>query len=443
MGNAYIMTSKKVKLWALVATVLALVVALVSMPAKASAAEDAAGLAAGSAQVTTQEDIAMMDPEWVDLWAYEPEGYDVARFLTSGDESLEITKVTTSDSAVLKVETVDSEKNFWSYRVYPRKAGSATLAVTYSQNGASKTISAKYTVKTFPNAIKSLKFNGESMAVPTSQNPSGSHGCFGFKGTSGKVQVELAAGWSIGSFSGYFYDKNSNSLGNLEITNGKAFTIPAKASYGFVNLDIYSTNGDNFYYSLGIQRELPLKLIAKPVLYLGYPKITRLPFQSIYSFSSDIEVTSVKSSKPAVIAVKKNKDLYKVTLQPKKVGTSVITVKYKCDGKAFTAKTKCTVSKDYPIKSVAVNGKAVNLKKNPSGTFKENYKKNTGKVKITAAKGWKVKSLQYFSDISVQKGKKIKNGASVKTPKGKWAYVLATLKKGKATYTYTVNFKRA
>ena len=436
-----------------IATALSLVFALgFAAPMQASADEGALGLAAGSAQITTQatdqEEVGMRSPEWTSMWAGDKDGYPISYFLSYANEELEITNVTSSDSKVLKVTHNGSENKIWNWSVSSPNAGSATLTVTYKKDGVEKTISETYASKTFPNAVTSIKFNGTALAVPTSKKYVDQDTIYGFKGKSGKLEVKLASGWKIGSLSESTYDKNHKSLSQSEISNGESFSIAKKAQFISLYFNIYNGSGDNYSYSLQVYRNLPLELSSKAVYYIGYPTKSRLPYSAIYGDTATLKVTSVKSSNSSVIAVKKNKDLFKVTVQAKKAGTAKITVKYKFNGKSYTASAKCTASKDYPVKSVSVNSKSVKLKKNPYSYLLSKYKKGTGKVKITAAKGWQVKSLKYYSDVmdyyNQGKGTTIKGGKSFKTEADKEGVVIATLKKkkGKTSFTYAVYFDR-
>ena len=437
------MTLGKGRLWALVAAAVSLAVALgFATPTQASAAEGGTVLAAGSAQVTTQEDVTMVNPDWVTLWAGDQERSTVSRFLMYTDSDLEVTNVQSSNSAVLKVSKLDSQKKTWSYEVSPLKVGKAKLSVTLTQNGASKTISETYVVKAYPNPITSITFNGESLTVPTAKAPFSTGYYFGFKGTSATLNMKVASGWEITYMSVYTHNQGASGK-SVDITNGKAFDIP-KGSQGSVNVNLYnSASSENVSYYLNVYRDMPLTLVAKPTYYIGYPKVSGLQIKSLYGNFDDIKVVSVKSSNSSVITVKKNKLFSKVKVQAKKAGKSKITVKYTYKGKTYTATAQCTASKDYPVKSVSVNGKSLNLKKNCGGYWPKAYKKNTAKIKITAAKGWKVKSIRSYAGYSDPKGKKVKNGASIKTPKGQATSVVATLKKGKTTYTYHWYFDRS
>lgn len=447
MSTSITMAPSKGRLSAVIAAAaLSFAIALgFAIPTQASAAEDSAALATGSAQstaqLTAQADASMLDPDWVDLWAGCDEIIMLNEFLADTDGAI-VTSVTSSDTSVLKVTKLDSEKTIWSYRVHPLKVGTAKLSITLSQNGVTKNLSETYTVKTMPKVMASLTLNGESLPVPSANNPITEYECFGFKGTSAKINVKPASGWEITHMSAY-RSKLGSSGESFEVTNGTAFTIPTgKQGYADISIVLYnSTSAQNFSFRLGVYRTMPIQLVSKPTYYIGYPKTCAPQYKMTYN-SSYITVISVKSSKPGVIAAKSNKEFHKIKLRAKKPGKSKITIKYKYKGRTFTASAKSTVAKDYPVKSALINGKSIKLKKNSFSYVPKTYTKNKAKIKIKAAKGWKVKSLKRYSGFISTKGTKVKNGKAVKTPEGQYTYVLATLKKGKRTFTYGWYFNR-
>lgn len=414
-------------------------------PMRANAAEGSAGLVAGSPSATVQEDqgVTMRDPKDVSLWAGDTTNWALQNFVNTTDYNLAITSVVSSNSSVLKVNKWGTNKDLSSYSVQTPKAGKATLKVAYKQNGVSKTISATYTVKKFSDGISSITFNGASMKVPTSKAAINTDDCFQFKGIKATLVVKTKNGWETSHIHGYFYKNNSSANQEAEITNGKSFYIK-KGYQGTISINFYnSKTGENFWYRLGVYRDKPLELATKATYFVGYPKKRTPIVGSLHTNTSDLTVLSVTSSNSAVLKVaKKNKKFDKIMLQAKKAGTSKLTIKYKYKGKTYTTTSKCTVPDNYPLKSVKVNGKSLKLKKSPYGYSYTKYNKDTAKVKFTAAAGWKLKKVAYVDDTSPNaKSKKIKNGAAVDTPKGKYTHVVATLKKGKTTFSYAVYFQ--
>ena len=121
------------------------------------------------------------------------------------------------------------------------------------------------------------------------------------------------------------------------------------------------------------------------------------------------KIISIKSSKPAVLEVEKQgSGIYDNLLIPHKAGKSKITVKYK------VGKTTKTVSAVYTVKkfpnayaSIKLNGKKVNFKKIKYYYDVFSYKKNTVKIDLKPAKGWKI--IDTYSNTS-----KAKTGANLK-----------------------------
>ena len=133
-------------------------------------------------------------------------------------------------------------------------------------------------------------------------------------------------------------------------------------------------------------------------------------------------VTDVKSSKPSVASIyyvekskyssettyydPENKEKYEeyyanIGLKVKKTGKS--TISFKVDGKTYK-KVITAISYENPVKSLQVTG--INTKNLKSQFAKKNSAEATltknakaGTIKVTAAKGWKVKSI-YWQDYS-------------------------------------------
>ena len=142
-------------------------------------------------------------------------------------------------------------------------------------------------------------------------------------------------------------------------------------------------------------------------------------------------VTSVKSSKDSVLAVKEEKLTFEdhkekaYILKSKKAGKATITVKFKKpSGKTGTLKKTITVRKyPYEIKSLKVNGKSVKISKNKFNFSKKTNRTNVT-VKMALKKGWKVSSIYCYrykkngktSEVKVTK-KMIRKGLSISFPK--------------------------
>ena len=166
-------------------------------------------------------------------------------------------------------------------------------------------------------------------------------------------------------------------------------------------------------------------------------------------------LVSITSSDKKVIKVVKDgtdKTLYAgYYLEPRKKGTSVITLTYNYKGKEYTTSRELTV-KNYPkpYKKIVVNGKNVKLSKNKYYYAVNKFKKTSAKVKLTPASGWKISNayLAYYNEKDDKfkdlKKKTLLKGNSFKIPKGYNGQVGITMKNKKTgdTIDYVVNFFR-
>lgn len=409
---------------------------------RAQAAE-ADGLAAGTVSLDQQAKPVFSDEQY---WANSPTQYGI--WIYGFPENAKVTSITSSKPSVIKIKTHDGadKTNCNSYYVIVGKAGKSKVTVKYKVGSKSYSLSATYTVLNFPNAIKKLTFNGESIDVPTSKNPKNRGEVFGFTGTKGKVELELADGWEFDSlYVNTYKPKSANGdFKNFNTELGKKFTI-GKGRNASISLYIHDQNYTGFNFTLSVNRNKPMELIATP-LYAGFTRMAGFD-----TYGSDVtenaKVTKVTSSNTKVLKVKKvsGDNVYsQIQLTPVKAGKSTVNVTYKFDGKTYTTKATYQVQKNHPLKSIKVNGKTVNLKKQPYSIGYMNYKKGTISFKATASSDWKIKSIEYF-DTTANKTKSMKNGASVKVPKGGTTYVNILLKSKKSNegFGYTVYASRS
>ncbi len=172
--------------------------------------------------------------------------------------------------------------------------------------------------------------------------------------------------------------------------------------------------------------------------------------ETVYAGNGDdsATVTSVKSGNSKIIKVKKSKfeGVTYYDLKYKKTGKTKVTVKFKTpSGEVFT-KTKTIKVLKYPnhIKSIKINGKSVNVKKNKY-YFDKKVKGTSVNIKMATKNGWKIS----YADINMS-GKnnekevknsksKIKKGTTIKFPKG-YDYLSAwvEMSKGNKYITYQV-----
>ena len=171
---------------------------------------------------------------------------------------------------------------------------------------------------------------------------------------------------------------------------------------------------------------------------------------SLYLYSDDVEynedIISAKSSNTKVAKITKEIDVdtYLYFLECKKAGKTTITVKFRTPDGDKTLKKTITVKK-YPneFKSLKVNGKKVNIKKNKF-YYNCTTSKKTVSIKGVLKKGWKIRKIEakrydkYANESNVKITKKmITKGSSIKFPKKyQELYVNVYLYKGKSKINY-------
>lgn len=167
-------------------------------------------------------------------------------------------------------------------------------------------------------------------------------------------------------------------------------------------------------------------------------------------------ITSAKSSDSSVLKVKKyTYDDGSVfwEMKGKKAGKAKITVKFtKPSGETGTIKKTVKVKKfPYEFKSLKVNGKKINIKKNKFYLDEKVSKSKTKLyIKMALKKGWKVidvyadrsKNGNKYSTFKVSKSA-VKKGTAIKFPKKyKYCDINVTMQKGKDIIYYTFSFRR-
>ncbi len=159
------------------------------------------------------------------------------------------------------------------------------------------------------------------------------------------------------------------------------------------------------------------------------------------------EIISVTSSNTKVIDVEGEDSLWWLT--PKKAGSSLITVKYRLDGKTYTMKKTLKVLK-YPaaIKKLTINGRKIELKDiNRVQYWVEGDidKKVSATINLVPAKGWKISKIKAYKtslDGSIRKSVKVTNNKKLTFGKNFYGHVFYTLKNKKTgkTFQYNIEF---
>ncbi|MBQ3424292.1 MAG: hypothetical protein IJH38_03740 [Clostridia bacterium] len=168
---------------------------------------------------------------YVDVYVDDP--YDDAEFIS----------VKSSNSKVLRVKHVKGELSF---SVKPLKQGKSTIQFVYKRNGRKFIVKKTIRVKKYPNAIASLKINGETILL---KDHKCSYTVSKFRKTSATVKVKPAKGWKV---KGMYADLEY--IGYKEIKNGKAFKLHKKGR-GEVWFDLINEQNQVFTYTIEINRD--------------------------------------------------------------------------------------------------------------------------------------------------------------------------------------------
>ena len=109
-------------------------------------------------------------------------------------------------------------------------------------------------------------------------------------------------------------------------------------------------------------------------------------------FPNDVKITSVKSSKPKIVKIQKDKNAIRINnyrMLPLKTGKATITVKFQVGNKKYTASGVMTVKKyPNPFQYIKLNGEKINLKKNQYSYHLHDYIKNKATISVKLKKGW-------------------------------------------------------
>ena len=159
------------------------------------------------------------------------------------------------------------------------------------------------------------------------------------------------------------------------------------------------------------------------------------------------EIISVTSRNTKVIDLEGEDSLWWVI--PRKVGSSLITVKYRLGGKTYTIKKTLKVLK-YPaaIKKLTINGRKIELKDINRIQYRidgDIDKKVSATINLVPAKGWKISGIKGYKtslDGSIRKSVKVTNNRKLTFGKNFYGHVFYTLKNKKTgkTFQYTIEF---
>ena len=199
-------------------------------------------------------------------------------------------------------------------------------------------------------------------------------------------------------------------------------------------------------------------LTISPTVYVGEPWAGL----EVYNIKTDKSATviSLTSSAPKVIKIRKNKGegengevVYDFEAVPKKAGKAKLTGKFRMSNGKTGSFSKTVVVKKYPgqIKSLKVNGKSIDLKKNKYNYYLEGFTGNNVTIKMNLKKGWKITSAEGSLDnFDTGKSKQIKNakkllksGKTISFPQSYNSFWISiTMEKGDDMLSYGIQLRR-
>lgn len=112
---------------------------------------------------------------------------------TGSSFNMEPVEVKSSNTKVLAVKKQKDNTSIYGYNLVPKKPGKAVITAKIKVNGEEKTFKATYTVKKFPNALKSLKVGGKTINLK--KNKTYAQVKTGKK--TAKVEYKIAKGWKV------------------------------------------------------------------------------------------------------------------------------------------------------------------------------------------------------------------------------------------------------
>lgn len=179
---------------------------------------------------------------WADAYGFQISAENVP-------ENAKVTSVKSSNKSVLKVKKYGD--TFSDIIVFPgTKTGKAKITVKYKVGKNSYSVtSPNYTVKKFPNAIKSLKIKiGNSTKTVNLKKNKIDYIVNKFNETKATVTVKAASDWRVGSL--HLYSGSTDK----DIKSGKSFKVP-KGENGEISIALQNKkSGAWFLYHIGLYR---------------------------------------------------------------------------------------------------------------------------------------------------------------------------------------------
>ena len=155
------------------------------------------------------------------------------------------TKVVSVKSSKSDVISVKKGKTLDKCKFTAKKAGKSTITIELNLNGEKKKVKATYTVKKYPNALKTLKVDGKS--VNFKKKPFE----YSTKVSKDKVKVEFKAGSGWKFEGGAYFDVSAGKF--VTIKSGSKVKVP-KGKSVTVFLDMVNKKKEYFEYVVVLKR---------------------------------------------------------------------------------------------------------------------------------------------------------------------------------------------
>nr|MCR4710053.1 leucine-rich repeat protein [Clostridiales bacterium] len=199
------------------------------------------------------------DEPWLEGgWFYLESGVTHLLSMYNVDEdAIEVTSVTSSDQTVLYVEHYGDSTSLYSYGLNTTGIGTAVITVTFIMDGAEKTVSADFVVKSFPHVITGLTIDGEELD-PDAYTDTKDYDKYGYNGTSPAIKLDIADEWDL--FVATSYTENQEGQDFLEIdeehiNNGWVCDFPEDENKLTLVFNFENNEYENYSYTLCLHRE--------------------------------------------------------------------------------------------------------------------------------------------------------------------------------------------
>jgi hypothetical protein len=145
----------------------------------------------------------------------------------------------------------------YGYKITPLKKGKVRVTVKCRKDGKSYTLKTTYTVKAYPNVIKSLQVNGKKVKV-TSRKNAYVVTQKDFKEEYATVKLAQKKGWNIDyAYADLWNDKGEGDQIEVPVdtiqTGGK-IDVPAKYNHADIKINMSQKDGSFFFYQIHLKR---------------------------------------------------------------------------------------------------------------------------------------------------------------------------------------------